>query len=164
MPCCKLKAPPPITLLTHITDLNLSNNNLRTPGVTTMVKCLQEWNSLRKLNLSTNQIRIHAANNLFNSLCNNDVLQELILTNNMINGTNSRAIVMLLTLNKTVKRIDLRKNYIPLFAKAGLINKCLCNPTSLGSIKNSNHTCDLLWVLVPPNISSTHTNLTLLLS
>ena len=138
-----------------LTYVDLSDNSIRNmPSVKLIAKYLARNPSLIGLDLSNNDMPSRSANVLIESLKKNTNLQHLSLRCNNITDQSVPPIKDLLQINTTLSSIDLDYNNIHVKKGRMELLKALCDPTSLDSIMNSNHTCSL--IIVGRNYGGTH--------
>ena len=134
----------------NLTHLDLNRNNIRTPGAKLIAKYLKGNPTVVKLNLGGNRIPHAAAKDLVEALKQNTNLESLELWKNLFNNKSVPDFVDLLKNNTTLLRLDLSNNNIKLDKSRGLtgkkelIHNAIFDTTSLDTIANSNHTCQLI--------------------
>ena len=97
-----------------LTSLDLSDNNLRTGGITIIADCL----------------------------ASNPPLQELCLNDNKFNDEDAIFFANALESNTNLWKLGLKSNPIGKIGRKALC-KVIFNPDSLNSVSSSNHTCDV---------------------
>jgi len=128
-----------------LTLVDLSGNSIRLmPSLKIIAKYLARNPSLVELDLSNNDMPSRSANVLIESLKKNTNLQHLSLRCNNITDQSVPSITDLLQNNNTLRSIDLDYNNIHVNKGRKVLLKALCDPSSLDSILNSNHSCRLV--------------------
>mmetsp|Transcript_7272 Transcript_7272/g.13587 ORF Transcript_7272/g.13587 Transcript_7272/m.13587 type:complete len:435 (+) Transcript_7272:62-1366(+) len=93
-------------------DLNLSDNIIRKTGAEELAKALAENDILGTLSLRQNYITDDGGECVLKALCSNDTLTELDLGANKLGGKTGEALKEMLVRNKSVTSIDLSCNSV----------------------------------------------------
>eukprot|EP00956_Cyclotella_meneghiniana_P038862 scaffold161261_cov64-Cyclotella_meneghiniana.AAC.1 len=155
--------------LSKLTHLDLSCNSLPLPGAKAMVKFFEKVESqLISLNLSNNKMKTAAADLLLPAIKNHTSLEHLDLSQNWLNDSIAESVVNLLANNTDLLTLNLSGNNnlklqsggrrvwrtgqrVPIVPRAGaqILKAALFDTTSLKSISNSNHACEV--IITAPN-------------
>ena len=155
--------------LSKLTHLDLSCNSLPLPGAKAMVKFFEKAESqLVSLNLSKNKMKTAAADLLLPAIKNHTSLEHLDLSQNWLNDSIAESVVNLLANNTDLVTLNLSGNNnlklqsgghriwwtgqnVPLVPRAGtqILKAAIFDTTSLKSIANSNHACEV--IITAPN-------------
>ena len=111
-------------------ELDISCNDLQTPGVIKILQDIKDHVALTKLNISHNTITNEAAENVINILCNNSKLQELNLRHNILlekdviikmmlpeNATKKLTVIITNLQELDLSNINLKTSAIKIFAE-----------------------------------------------
>jgi hypothetical protein len=112
---------------THVTNLNLMNNNIGRQGAVALATMLKTNSTITDINLRSNNIGDDGALEIALGLVQNKTLEELYLDENNITDRGCISLAESLCTNKTLKVLHLRSNAIGLigieaFAKALEVN------------------------------------------
>ena len=128
-----------------LVHVDLSGNEIgRVSSMKLIAKYLATNSSLIDLNLNNNGIKANSSNILMKALKKNNNLEHLSLARNSITDKGVPAITDVLRSNNTLLTVNVQWNKLKIENGRQELFKALCDPTSLDSIMNSNHTCRLI--------------------
>jgi len=128
-----------------LVHVDLSGNDIgRVSSMKLIAKYLASNPSLIYLNLNNNGIKTNSSNILMRALQKNNNLEHLSLARNSITDKGAPAITDVLRNNNTLLTVNVQWNKLKIEYGRQELFKALCDPTSLDSIMNSNHTCRLI--------------------
>ena len=128
----------------NLTFLDIAGSHLNTHGTRKVTAFLERNPALRGLNLTSNGIRPANAADFVAVLKKNTNLQSLNLAKNYFNSTSIPILADGLKNNTTLLSLDLSDNKIKLEGKKDMIRIVACDTTSLRTIADSNHSCQLI--------------------
>ena len=128
----------------NLTFLDIAGSHLNTHGTRQVTAFLERNPALRGLNLTSNGIRPANAADFVAVLKKNTNLQSLNLAKNYFNSTSIPILADGLKNNTTLLSLDLSDNKIKLEGKKDMIRIVACDTTSLRTIADSNHSCQLI--------------------
>ena len=117
-------------------SISLTENNIRTAGMTSLSTSLQLNSTLQTLRLTYNQLEDDGITCLAAALKVNKTLEELYVGNNKISDAGAKHIAKMLKVNQSLKQISLQGNEIGDSGMAALADSLLLN-TTLKSINMS---------------------------
>ena len=121
--------------------VDLSGNKLQTNGTKLMIKHLKKNPPLSILTLVGCSLSSKSAEGLCNALKRNTNLAHLDLRGNNFNSKAVPFFVDALRNNSTLLTLNMSSNNMKIMERKNLIRRALCDPTSLQTIAESNHTC-----------------------
>ena len=127
----------------NLIHLDLSANGIRAQGASVVAEFLSKNHALMELSLACNKIPSAAAVVLGKALQRNSTLEHLDLTFNIFSNKCVPAFADALKHNKTLLSLHLGGNNIKMAGRVELVKRAICDTTSLESIADSNHTCQL---------------------
>lgn len=133
-----------LVLNNKLMHIDLSCNDLGANGAKSIIKHLKNNPPLSVLSLARCGLPTKSAKGLCNALKRNTSLAHLNLQNNSFNNKAIPFFVDALRNNTTLLTLDMRSNDIKVQSgRKELIKGALCDPTSLQTIAESNHKCQL---------------------
>ena len=142
--------------MNNLTCIDLSGDGhwdrgpLRTPGVNLIAKYLKGNPATRELNLENNHIPAAAAKVLASAMKKNTNLEHLNLGYNSFSDKSVDGFVELLRNNSTLLTLNLIGNSIKVnkqsdtTGRRALLKNAIMDTTSLQSVADSNHTCEVI--------------------
>jgi hypothetical protein len=128
----------------RLTHLELALNSLPIQAVRKMVEFFEDVESqLVSLTLSKNRLSTKAVKALLPAIKSHTSLQHLDLSNNWLTDDVAPAVIDLLRGNSDLLTLDLRGNKSLRYGKAQIVRGGLHETTSLSTIADSNHICDV---------------------
>jgi len=145
----------------RLTSLDLCFNRLPVEGAGALAKFISSNTTLKKLLLAGNGLRNASAKILLPAVVQNKTLQFLELSSNPINDESAPAFIDLLRRNSTLTWLDISNTGLkiqtggrlswrtweikPVVLRGGssIISQALFDTTSLETIANSNHSCEV---------------------
>jgi len=130
-----------LVLNDKLLHVDLSGNKLQTNGTKLMIKHLKKNPPLSILTLVGCSLSSKSAEGLCNALKRNTNLAHLDLRGNNFNSKAVPFFVDALRNNSTLLTLNMSSNNMKIMERKNLIRRALCDPTSLQTIAESNHTC-----------------------
>jgi hypothetical protein len=132
-----------LALNDRLMHIDLSGNTLQVNAVKLIAKHLKGNPFLSILTLVGCSLPNQSAYGLCNALKRNTNLAHLVLRGNYFNHRSAPFFVNALRKNSTLLTLDMCSNNINMDGRSALISGALCDPASLQTIAESNHTCQV---------------------